>query len=144
MSVLDTACARLALGQNAIPAQSKIGHAPARRSCRCRSACCRAKQRSAPITRERLAVDRDSERERPKQTLAELQARWEKERELVNRIREIRGKIEGAVSAPAAAPRRRAQPRRRSAARLGRRSTGCAPNWRSSTANSTRCKAKRR
>ncbi|MFI5382150.1 MAG: AAA family ATPase, partial [Tepidisphaerales bacterium] len=50
-------------------------------------------ERIAAITKQKAAAE---------ERLATLQARWDKERDLVNRIREVRGKLEGAVQAPAA------------------------------------------
>jgi len=100
VSILDTACARLALGQNATPTaiedltrqlddfevqqrvldrESAVGADHSERLEQI------AKQRSVAQTR-----------------LTELQSRWEKERDLVTKIRDIRTKLE--ATAPGAAP----------------------------------------
>lgn len=100
VSVLDTACARLALGQNSIPAQLES----ARRRLDDLQVQERVLSREAALGTDhadRLAAIR-KESEETQQTLVELQARFEKERDLVSKIRELRGKIEGIVSAPAA------------------------------------------
>jgi type VI secretion system protein VasG len=99
VSVLDTACARLALGQNTIPAQLES----AKRRLDDLQVQERVLSREAALGAdhdERLAAI-NKEKTETEQALIELQARFDKERDLVNRIREIRGKIESAVGAPA-------------------------------------------
>ena len=101
VSVLDTACARLALGQQATPGPVE----DARRRLDDLAVQARVLERETALGvdhQERLAAitlaRADLETE-----LARLTARWEQERGLVERIREIRGKIEAAhVSASAA------------------------------------------
>ncbi|MBI1896791.1 MAG: type VI secretion system ATPase TssH [Acidobacteria bacterium] len=109
VSVLDTACARLALGQHSIPA--------ALEETTRRLDDLNVQERV--LTRE-MAVGADhserleSIRELKRETearLADLQARFEKERDLVTRIRELRTQLESAVlpetataAAAAAAP----------------------------------------
>ena len=79
-----------------------IGQAARSTICRCKNACSRAKPRSAPITpsgwqRSRKRTDETE------QTLVELQARWEKERDLVNRrSASSAASSKAIVSAPAA------------------------------------------
>jgi type VI secretion system protein VasG len=105
VSVLDTACARLSLGQNATPAaveevQRDIDDCDVQT---------RVLEREAALGAdhgERLA-DIAKRKEAAVVLLAELTARWEKERDLVSKIREIRAKLEGEpqpAAAPAAAP----------------------------------------
>ena len=114
VSVLDTACARLALGQNATPpavedAQREIDDCAVQ---------LRILEREAALGADH--ADRvtaiGAQKAVAEERLAGLQARWEKERDLVNRIREIRGKLEESVAppvpsaqaAPAAAPGQKA------------------------------------
>ncbi|HEY2015462.1 MAG TPA: AAA family ATPase, partial [Bryobacteraceae bacterium] len=92
VSVLDTACARLALGQNATPppiedAQRQIDDCATQIRILEREAAVGAdhKERLEAIAKQKAAAE---------ESLASMQARWEKERDLVNRIREVRAKIE--------------------------------------------------
>jgi type VI secretion system protein VasG len=99
MSVLDTSCARLALSQSSTPA-------PVEALIREIDDCAvqtRVLEREAALGAdhaERLAA-LAAQKTAAEARLAELQARWEKERDLVGRIREIRAKLEDAA-APAA------------------------------------------
>jgi type VI secretion system protein VasG len=100
VSVLDTACARLSLGQNATPAAvedltREVDDCAVQIRVLEREAALGADhgERLAAIAKQKAGAET---------RLAELQARWEKERDLVNRIREVRGKIEE-VAHPAAA-----------------------------------------
>ncbi|HYI97135.1 MAG TPA: type VI secretion system ATPase TssH [Bryobacteraceae bacterium] len=100
VSVLDTACARLALGQNSIPAQlenakRRLDDLQVQERVLSREAALGADhgERLASIAKETADTQ---------EKLVALEARFEKERDLVNRIRELRGKIEGLVSTPAA------------------------------------------
>ncbi len=101
VSVLDTACARLALGQNATP--------PAIEDTTRQIDDCTVQTR---ILERETALGADhseslaalaKHKEAMESRLGELQGRWEKERDLVGKIREIRGKLEAASGAPAAA-----------------------------------------
>jgi type VI secretion system protein VasG len=101
VSVLDTACARLSLGQNATPppvedAQREIDDCAVQLRILEREAALGADhaERVAAIGTQKAAAE---------ERLAGLQARWEKERDLVNRIREVRGKLEESVAPPAQA-----------------------------------------
>ena len=98
VSVLDTACARLALGQNSIPAQLES----AQRVLEDLDVQERVLTREAAVGgdhAERLSEIK-TERESTQAKLGELRERFEKERDLVTRIREIRGKLEQAVGKP--------------------------------------------
>jgi type VI secretion system protein VasG len=100
VSVLDTACARLSLGQNTIPAQLEA-----------------TKRRLDDLSVQERVLSRESavgadhserleaiakERAELEASLTELQARFDQEKGLVSKIRELRAKIE-AAAAPAAA-----------------------------------------
>ncbi len=98
VSVLDTACARLSLGQNTIPAAledvtREIDDCAVQLRVLGRESALGAEhsERIAAVTKQKAAAEA---------RLADLQARWEKERDLVARIREVRAKIEG-VAHPA-------------------------------------------
>jgi type VI secretion system protein VasG len=95
VSVLDTACARLSLGQNTTPAAIE----DATRTLADLDVQCRVLTREAAV-----GADHDerldeiaSQREAVVQQLAVLNARWEKEREIVSRVREIRAELERIV-----------------------------------------------
>jgi type VI secretion system protein VasG len=99
VSVLDTACARLALGQNTTP--------PALEDCYRRLDDLAVQERvltreaaAGADHRERLAAIAN-ERAQVEQRRDELAGRWDHERELVTRIRELRGRLEGGDEAPA-------------------------------------------
>ncbi len=92
VSVLDTACARLALGQNATPPPIE----DATRTLDDLAVQARILEREAAAGAdhaERLAAIAEKKTKTEAQ-LAELTGRWEKERDLVNRIREIRAQLE--------------------------------------------------
>jgi type VI secretion system protein VasG len=93
VSVLDTACARLALGQNTTPPAIE----DAVRQVDDYEVQHRILSREAAV-----GVDHDERLEEIRKAKAEVEARmgklrerWDKERELVVQIREIRGKLEG-------------------------------------------------
>jgi type VI secretion system protein VasG len=113
VSVLDTACARLSLGQNTIPpALEEVG----REIDDC-DVQIRVLEREAALGSdhaERLAAVK-KQKAAAEERRAALQARWEKEKGIVDKIREVRTKLEGALhpqaatasaaaAAPAAAP----------------------------------------
>src|ERR1035438_8442564 len=101
VSVLDTTCARLSLGQNATPGPIE----DAMRTLDDLSVQDRILQREAAVGvdhAERLA-NIEKQKAAIQATLVDLNARWEKERGLVTRIREIRGQLEAAMAAPPAA-----------------------------------------
>ncbi len=109
VSVLDTTCARLSLGQNATPGAIEdttrvIDDLAVQERILQREASAGAdhSERLAEIEKNKAAA---------KSKLEDLQGRWEKERGLVTRIREIRTQLEAgapvavaAAAAPAAAP----------------------------------------
>ncbi len=92
VSVLDTACARLALGQNATPpaiedATRQIDDFAVQTRILERETALGADHSEglAALAKHKAAVE---------SRLAELKGRWEKERDLVGKIREVRGKLE--------------------------------------------------
>ncbi len=107
VSVLDTACARLALGQNATPpaiedAVRQIDDCTVQTRILEREAALGADHAEGLAA---LATHKATMEGR----LAEMQSRWEKERDLVSKIREVRGKLEtgpapAASAGDAAAP----------------------------------------
>ena len=115
VSVLDTTCARLSLGQNATPGPIE----DAMRTLDDLEVQERILQREASVGvdhSERIAAI-EKQKAATQATLESLRARWEKERGLVSRIREIRTQLEaggpvavatataaGAATAPAAEP----------------------------------------
>ncbi|PYT25463.1 MAG: type VI secretion system ATPase TssH [Acidobacteria bacterium] len=99
VSVLDTACARLALGQNAIPPAIE----DATRTLDDLGVQTRVLERESALGadhRERLEQIAEH-RAQTEGRLAAMRERWEKERDLVTRIREVRAQLEGGA-APAA------------------------------------------
>src|ERR1039458_974721 len=101
VSVLDTTCARLSLGQNATPGPIE----DATRTLDDLEVQGRILRREAAVGvdhSERLA-EIENQKTATQDTLETLHARWEKERGLVARIREIRGQLEIGVAAPAPA-----------------------------------------
>jgi type VI secretion system protein VasG len=98
VSVLDTACARLALGQSATPpaiedATRQIDDFDVQERVLSREAAAGADHA------ERLAEIREK-RAQVAARLAELKERFEKESALVNRVREIRGQLEEGTGEP--------------------------------------------
>jgi type VI secretion system protein VasG len=105
VSVLDTACARLALGQGATPppvedAKRIIDDLAVQERVLTREAAVGAdhSERLAAIAERRAQVE---------QELATLQARWEAERTLVSRVRELRETLEKDSRSEGAAAMRR-------------------------------------
>jgi type VI secretion system protein VasG len=102
VSVLDTACARLSLGQNATPPAIE----DVTREIDDFTVQLRVLEREKALGTEhgeRIA-EINRQKEQAGARLAEVQARWEKERGLVNRIRETRGKIEAAAESKTGSP----------------------------------------
>lgn len=95
VSVLDTACARLALGQSAMPpavedAMRRLEDLGVQKRVLEREEAVGAdhSERLKQIEADRAAIET---------RLADLKGRWEKERELASRIRELREQIEATV-----------------------------------------------
>src|SRR5579862_674370 len=103
VSILDTACARLALGQNTTPPAIEDLH----RQIDALDVQTRILNREEVVGadhQEKLA-EIAAEREKAQARLAELDARWGKEKDLVQKIRDLRNKLENAGKpAPAATP----------------------------------------
>jgi type VI secretion system protein VasG len=100
VSVLDTACARLSVAQNATPPSLE----DATREIDACATHIRIMEREAALGAdhaEQLA-EVTAQKTRTEATLKELQTRWDKEKDLVGRIREVRGKLEGSVQTAAA------------------------------------------
>ena len=102
VSVLDTACARLALGQNATPPAiedtiRQIDDCTVQTRILERESALGADHAEglAALAKQKAALE---------SRLTELQARWEKERDLVGKIREVRGKLEEPSGAASGAP----------------------------------------
>jgi len=101
VSVLDTTCARLSLGQNATPGPIE----DATRTLDDLEVQERILRREAVVGvdhAERLAAI-EKQKAATQATLETLRSHWEKERDLVARIREIRGQLETGLAAPAEA-----------------------------------------
>jgi type VI secretion system protein VasG len=101
VSVLDTACARLSLGQNSTPpaieaAIRQIDDCVVQTRILERESALGADHAEGLAALAKLKAAEEGR-------LAELQERWQKERDLVGKIREVRGKLEVAAGAPAAA-----------------------------------------
>ncbi len=109
VSVLDTACARLALGQNSVPPPIE----DAQRTIDDLDLQTRVLQREAAVGTDhsdRLQTIAET-RAKTEARLKELTGRWDKERDLVNRIRELRLNLEnGTAPQPAGDGAAAAQP----------------------------------
>ena len=98
VSVRDTACARLAIGQNAVPAALE----DARRrltSLDLETGTLEREQVTSPTHAERLG-ELQSARELTLKELGELEARWEREKTLIQKIRDLRDKLEAHAATP--------------------------------------------
>ncbi len=98
VSVLDTACARLALGQNAMPPAIE----DAMRTLDDLAVQTRVLERESALGadhRERLE-EIARQRTDTEGRLTAMRERWEKERDLVSRIREVRAQLEAASAPP--------------------------------------------
>jgi type VI secretion system protein VasG len=101
VSVLDTACARVAIGQNSTPAAIEDRNRTIENLDREDRILSREEAVGSDHA-ERLAEVRE-ERQRVAGELAELEERWEKEKELVQSIQEIQRKLSGEPTSDAAA-----------------------------------------
>jgi type VI secretion system protein VasG len=111
ISVLDTACARVALGQNATPKAIEEG----RRRIETieREQRVLEKEQAAGTSHEKRLAELQAEHGEVRKTLQENEARWVTEKELVARIRTLRSQLEGhgGIGKPASAGRKgRASP----------------------------------
>ncbi len=95
VSVMDTACARLALGQNVTPAAIEDCHRTLD-DCAVQTRVLQRESAAGAEHGERLA-ELATLKTTTEERLAGLMARWEKEGGLVTRIREIRGQLEAAA-----------------------------------------------
>jgi type VI secretion system protein VasG len=98
VSVLDTACARLAIGQDAVPAALEDTR---RRltSLELETGTLEREQVTSPTHAERLA-ELQAAKGNVLKELAALEARWEQEKTLIQKIRELRGQLEAQLAAP--------------------------------------------
>ncbi|HWE00419.1 MAG TPA: AAA family ATPase, partial [Bryobacteraceae bacterium] len=102
VSVMDTSCARLALGQNSVPAAIE----DARRTLEDLAVQTRVLEREQAVGAnhsERLAAIAET-KAATEQRLATLNARWEKESSLISRIRDIRTQLESVHAASTQSP----------------------------------------
>ncbi len=100
VSILDTACARLALGQNTKPPAIE----DLERTIDALEVQTRILNREEIVGadhQEKLA-EIAAQKQKAEEKLKSLQDRWEKERDLVGKIRELRGKLEGTQDGKAA------------------------------------------
>jgi type VI secretion system protein VasG len=100
VSILDTACARLALGQNTTPPAIEDLH----RTIDALEVQTRILNREESVGadhQEKLA-EIAAQKQKAEEKLKSLEDRWERERELVGKIRDLRGKLEGAPDGKAA------------------------------------------
>ena len=109
VSVLDTACARVAMSQNATPAPIE----DRRRQIELASTAIDILEREAATGTDHAAAlaELSAEKAAAEADLAALEARWTQERDLVARLRDMRGRLEGdhaaseaAAASPAVAP----------------------------------------
>jgi|CZKX01.1.fsa_nt_gi type VI secretion system protein VasG len=108
VSVLDTACARLSLAQNATPpaiedTERQLDDLAVQESILCREAALGADhgERLAAISASKSSLE---------SALTSLRERWDQEREMVGRIRELRGQLESTAQSAAAGASAAAQP----------------------------------
>ncbi len=101
VSILDTACARLALGQNSVPAAleeatRRIDDLAVQERVLTRESAVGVdhQERLELIAKEKIETEA---------RLAALRVRFDKERDLVTKVRELRGKLEGSAQTGAAA-----------------------------------------
>jgi ATP-dependent Clp protease ATP-binding subunit ClpA len=106
VSVLDTACARLSLGQNSTPPRLEDILRRSTRS-KCRSACSNARRRSAPTTRE-AGRDRGTDRRRERSGYS--QRAMGKGKGPDRKIRALQEGLESREEGPKARRNRRVRP----------------------------------
>lgn len=107
VSVLDTACARVAMSQSAVPPEIE----DCRRRIELGTTEIRILERESASGSDHVAdLERlRSDRSRAEQELTELEARWTSEKEIVTRMRELRDRLETdhALATPALEPAER-------------------------------------
>lgn len=96
VSVLDTACARVAIGQSATPAA--VEDAERRITQQGVEIGVLEREEAVGADHHKRITELKAEREAEQQKLAALQEQWNKEKELVNRINEVRSRLEAQVS----------------------------------------------
>jgi type VI secretion system protein VasG len=96
MSVLDTACARVAMAQQAVPAP--IEDLRRRIDALDREEGILVRESAVGIEDAERLVALRGEREQARGALAALEKRWQEEKELVTRLRDLRGELEAADS----------------------------------------------
>jgi type VI secretion system protein VasG len=106
VSILDTACARLALGQNTTPpAIEDLNRTIDALEVQTRIL---NREESVGADHQEKLAELAAQKQKAEEKLKALTERWDKERELVGKIRELRSKLEagpdGKAAAPAAAP----------------------------------------
>ena len=92
VSLLDTACSRVAVGQHAVPAEVDDTESGSRLSPPGSTSSARDRRRHRP--RRRIG-EVQARQEAEKQRLATLEAGWKKEKDLVEKILDIRHKLRG-------------------------------------------------
>jgi type VI secretion system protein VasG len=98
VSLIDTACARVAMSQNAIPAP--IDDRQRRISLIDTELKIIEREMSAGADHAARRDELTAERERANEELAKLNERWEAEREIVTKIDAVRARIDAAAAAP--------------------------------------------
>ena len=98
ISVLDTACARVAISQTATPpavedARRRIDHLTA-------EAAALERETATGSDHSRRVEELKSERDIEEEKFARLNEQWEREREIIGQIRELRTRLEGNSNAP--------------------------------------------
>ncbi len=106
VSILDTACARLALGQNTTPpAIEDLNRTIDALEVQTRIL---NREESVGADHQEKLVELAAQKQKAEEKLKALTERWDKEKDLVAKIRELRSKLEagqdGKAPAPAAAP----------------------------------------
>ncbi|HND56513.1 MAG TPA: AAA family ATPase, partial [Pirellulaceae bacterium] len=106
VSVLDTTCARIAISQAAVPPEIEDSR---RRITQIGVALeVLRREADAGVDHAEQIGELTKQREQSEQRLAELEVRWKEEKELVDRILELHGRLSGhsitAAPAPSAAP----------------------------------------
>ena len=96
VSVLDTACAKVAIGQGATPAP--VEDANARIQNLTSEINALEREQVTGATHEERLVELKSKRTETEAELAELNGQWTKEKDLVEKIRTIRKKLENSVT----------------------------------------------